>query len=329
MLGIIHIGTEKTGTTSFQRFCRLNSKALLSCGVLYPSQLGGDNHRNISIYALDFDSNDDGVRSTGVGSKEQHDLFRAKTKKILTDQVEAAKDARVCILSSEHLHSRLKTTEHIERVKDLVAPLFESIEIHLHLRPQIDVVTSLASTQTRVGGPVRRAFFDAPKPNQIYYNYNQLTASWERVFGARNVHLLSFQRSPDFLGFMADRLNIDITRLPKPERVNEAIDVRVMAMVNALIESDSSQRIDHRVIDKLPVEQKIRLDETIAREVQGRFNISNQALVCRRADMEAGDLVPVWENYSKEGNLHLLDQTCSFSDALANLVAHYNSLIEE
>lgn len=61
MKAILHIGTEKTGTTSFQSFMHRNRDAVLARGVLYPDRLGGDNHRLIATYGLSL-STADGVK---------------------------------------------------------------------------------------------------------------------------------------------------------------------------------------------------------------------------------------------------------------------------
>jgi hypothetical protein len=327
MRAILHIGTEKTGTTSFQRFMNVNTSALLDQKILYPSHLGGENHRHISIYALDLNSKDDGLNRFKISSDDELAAYRAKVEQTLTKQV-AASDADVCVLSSEHLHSRLKSVEQIQRVHDLLSPLFSSVEVYLHLRPQVDVIVSLASTQARVGSAVRRDFFERPDASQIYYNYNLLTEAWETVFGAENMRLLSFRQTPDFLGFMMKTLGIDISNMATPARVNEAIDVRVMAMVNALTESGSSQRIDHRVIDLLPVQEKVRPSLEKSREIQQRFSASNRALIARRDDLQDGSFLPAWKNYPDDGNLSLLDQPCPFAKSLADMIAHYNTIID-
>ncbi|MFN7089590.1 MAG: hypothetical protein ACK4P4_03455 [Allorhizobium sp.] len=327
MRAILHIGTEKTGTTSFQEFCHKNRKLLLEQKVLYPTNLGVRNHRELAIYALDLANDDDGLRHLRLKSEDDLQEFRDGVQRKLEMQVSQASNADVCIISSEHFHSRLEQPHEIERVKVLLDPLFDEIEVHLHLRPQIDVVVSLASTQTRVGGAVRRSFFDRPKPTQLYFNYNLLVKAWEDVFSASNVHLLAFRKTSNFLGFIESHLSLDFGNMPVPSRVNEAIDVRVMAMVNALVDSGSQQRIDHRVIDLLPVVEKVRPDLKMAKAVQDRFTRSNQELVARRMDLYDGDLMPSWDSYSETGNLDYLDMPCAFSRPLADLITYYNTII--
>ncbi|SLN69128.1 hypothetical protein [Roseisalinus antarcticus] len=329
MRAVLHIGTEKTGTTSLQVFMHENRASLLQAGILYPEKLGGVNHRWIASYGLDPEAGDETFVALGLKDQDALDAFRADVEARLAEQVAAASDARICFLSSEHLHSRLRTADQVARVRDLLAGMFDEVEVHIHLRPQVDVAVSLASTSSRVGGRVGHDFFERIRARQIYYNYDLLVSTWEEVFGADNVLCLPFKTQPDFLGYIARRMDLDLTGLPLPARVNEALDVRVMAMVNALVESGTPQRIDFRVLDMLPVEQKLTLDLATARRLQARFEDSNRTLIARRHDLAPGQLQPQWSRYPEEGNLDLLDEPCVFASSLADLVRHYNGLIRD
>jgi hypothetical protein len=328
MRAILHIGTEKTGTTSLQAFMHHNRLDLLEQGVLYPENLGGINHRFVASYCLSLETSDESIRSMGLTSQSDMQEFYERVEAQLKAQVERNPNAAVCILSTEHLHSRLKSAEQITRVRTLLESIFDEIEVHVHLRPQVDVAVSLASTQSRVGGRVGRAFFDSMSASQIYYNYDMLVSTWETVFGAERIFCLPFNAKPDFLGYIASRTGLDLTRLPRPARTNEALDVRVMAMVNAIVDSQSAQRIDFRVLDLLPVEEKLTLDEPNARRIQHRFEESNRVLIARRDDLQPGQLQPKWSRFSEHGNLELLEQPCPFGSSLADLVKHYNKVIQ-
>jgi len=326
---VLHIGTEKTGTTSFQRFCYRNREALLHQGIFYPDQLGNESHRFISMYALSLETFDDGIRNLGITTSEEMEAFYADVETRLGQQLEASPEARLCLLSSEHLHSRLRTVEQVERLRAFLAPTFDEVEVIVHLRPQVEVAVSLASTQARVGGTVRRGFFDQVTPQNIYYDYNRLIGMWEGVFGASSITCVPFKKQPDFLAWLAPHVGLDVKGLPSPARVNEALDIRVMAMINALVESGTSQRIDFRVLDQLPVEQKLTLDRAMGETIQARFVPDNQELIARRPELEPGQLQPDWSRYPKTGNLDLLDHDCPFAGSLAALVRHYNAEIDQ
>ena len=320
---ILHIGTEKTGTTSFQHFCHDNHAALLARGLLYPRDLGFRNHRFLSFIGMTLESADEAVRGMKLDTEEKLAAFIEEITARLDRQLAAASGARVCVLSSEHLHSRLRRPEQLARLRDLLEPRFDSIEICIHLRPQIDVALSLASTQTRVGGAVRAGFFEQIRPETIYYNYNLLVAMWEEAFGPEAIRCIPFRQEPDFLSWLAAHLEFPLTGLARPARENEALDVQVMALVNALAESGRPERIDFRILDQLPVRQKLTLDRAMAERLQGRMTASNQTLVARRPDLEPGQLQPDWARYPETGTFGLLEKPCAFSESLADLVGFY------
>ena len=45
---LLHIGTEKTGTTTIQHFCTDHRRELLAQGILYPRSLGGPGHKRFA-----------------------------------------------------------------------------------------------------------------------------------------------------------------------------------------------------------------------------------------------------------------------------------------
>lgn len=324
MRGIIHIGTEKTGTTSFQSFMAKNRDELRRQGIIYPRILGSDTHRMFATYCLAMDDLDDSFRFFKIENNQALDLFCENVEVELRKEISNSQEQSVCVISSEHLHSRLKTIDQVRRLKSLLARVFDEVEIHIHLRPQVDVIVSLASTQTRVGATVRRTFFEKATPQNPYFNYDTLVARWEQVFGAQNVYCLPFMVEPDFLSYILKSLGVDISAFDLPDRVNEAIDVRVMAMVNSLIDSGSKTRIDFRVIDRLPVNEKLKISNSFARQIQSKFEQGNRNLIGRRPDLVPGCLQPRWQNYPETGNMEVLEIRCEFANMLASLIDLYN-----
>ncbi|NBO66447.1 MAG: hypothetical protein EBU88_16655, partial [Acidobacteria bacterium] len=56
---ILHIGTEKTGSTSIQTFLSLNHRRLAANGIGVPTCLGTPLHFRLQLMAHDDDVNDD------------------------------------------------------------------------------------------------------------------------------------------------------------------------------------------------------------------------------------------------------------------------------
>jgi len=326
---ILHIGTEKTGTTTFQRHFAVNRAKLAEQGVLYPISLGLETHRRLCIVALSMKNADDAFRGFSIENQQHLDQFKASVAKDFADEIAANTDKRVCIISSEHLHSRLKTRAQVERVYAFLRTHFDDIKVVVHLRPQVEVLVSLASTQIRVGGAVRRGFFEKAKPDNLYFNYNRIIHIWSDVFGEDSVVCVPFKRSPDFTSFITQQIGINRETLSPLERINEALDIKVMALANTLADSGTAQsKIHHKVLDQLPVREKLKLGRGFAQEIQNRFSAVNQTLVQRRSDLKPGDLLPQWSTYSETGNLDQLEERCFFSEAISDLITYYNGQIQ-
>ncbi|MEL4896014.1 hypothetical protein [Crocosphaera sp. Alani8] len=56
MRAFLHIGTEKTGTTTIQNFLVKNREKLLSRSYLYPSFSGRSNHSSLVVLATKSDN---------------------------------------------------------------------------------------------------------------------------------------------------------------------------------------------------------------------------------------------------------------------------------
>ncbi len=317
MIGIIHIGTEKTGTTSFQEFMKKHSVELRRLGILYPNRLGKNNHRMLATYSVPFNASATYLSKLGIFNVDDFDVFCSTTEARLRQQVYEANEVQYCLISSEHFHSRVQELEQIRRLKRLFDDVFEHVQIYIHLRPQIDVMVSLASTAARGGGLVGRDFFQRMRSDRPYFNYNLLVSRWEEVFGSMNVFCIPFMHQPSLLPIFSKRTGIELERFGQPERKNEALDVRVMAAINMLNHQGRRQLIKTQTLDNLPVEMKLSLSKNFAREIQQRFEQSNEALVSRRVDLSSFCLEPIWERHPLNGTLEILENPKAYeSDIL-------------
>lgn len=330
---IFHIGTEKTGTTTVQRWLTDNRETLLPHGVFHSRVLGEMNHQKIYLWALPEDVADAGFGHVGIHSLAARKAFRDALPGDLGAEIEAARAAgcHTFVISNEHCHSRLRSQEMVDALKALLAPQFDEIEILCSLRPQIDVAVSLASTASRVRRPVNRIYFRRASENNLYYNYDKLVERWEAAFGPGNVTLVPFRRTPDMVKYLSQRLALpEDADLVAPRRVNEALDVRTMALVEAVRPYQKEEGkfgiapMRDMFLDLLPMEEGLRPGRDMAEEVQANCATSNAALAARRADITLEDLTPDWGRYDSPANLDLLEQPCAFGAQLDALIVQFN-----
>ena len=113
---ILHIGLEKTGTTSIQRTCASKREELLRHGVLYPKTPGKSNHCAVAALAANPGKCLDLRTQLGIVDQSAFDAFLAEFPAKL--QAEIRESGVDCVLlSNEHCSSRLGNPEELARLR--------------------------------------------------------------------------------------------------------------------------------------------------------------------------------------------------------------------
>lgn len=192
---ILHIGTEKTGTTLIQKWIYSNEENLSRQGVALTKTAGHPNNR---MLAAMFQRNlDDYLRMIGVtdeaGRKASFETFRANFR----DEVEAlSKDHHTVVLTSEHMQSRLKTHEEVAELATFIGEFFTDAEVVCYFREQSQFRRSLYSTALKSGKAISFQKFHAdPFKYRHYYDYEFIMDKWVTAFGAGSVSPVMFDRN--------------------------------------------------------------------------------------------------------------------------------------
>lgn len=328
---VLHIGTEKTGTTSVQAFFRENRARMLSDGVWHAESLGGPDHRGLAVLARRGDDPDDAFHRFHIHSPEDHARFVAETTERLRAEIAAAKatDARTFLISNEHLQSRLYDQESVARVADLLRPLFDSHEVLCVLRPQIEAVLSLTSTEARVGLEVSRRRFEWVDPTVHYFNYLGLLERWADGFGSETILPVAFNRHRDMIGFFRHHLGLEGDGYQTVRPSNRRLDHRAIAFANRLalpvFLSPGTPNPNRTVFfDDLPVEAPLTLSRDFARDIQARFDPGNAEIAARWPTITLDDLTPDWSRYPEIGTLDQLE-SCDTGPILRYVVQRLNA----
>ena len=224
---LLHIGGEKTGTTTLQAFLRRNADLLMRRhGVLYPlsGPLNLDNgHFPVATAFVDpahreFVPPRYWLRPADV-SAALSDLVRTQAPKLI-------------LLSAEHFSSRLLRPG-IERLAEAIGPI--STKVLFYVRRQDELALSAQSTGLRCGS---RNWLDLAKisPEVRYFNYLTVADDWAAVFGRENLELRSFDDVAR--GIEADFLSaIGVggrETLAVVERRNQRISLQEAAVLHSL-----------------------------------------------------------------------------------------------
>lgn len=187
----LHIGTEKTGTSSVQEFMRANRAPMQTRGIVYPRSPGDLNHIGIAALGQNRDRGEL-WNILGITSIAGRDSYRVKLANELKAELRRAKCERA-VMSNEHCSSRLLSVEEVTSLRDFLLPLFSRIRIVVYLRRQDDFVVSTYSTGIKSG---RTTPLRLPRAARILarYDYWHLLERWSGVFGRENVICRKFEK---------------------------------------------------------------------------------------------------------------------------------------
>jgi hypothetical protein len=240
---LFHIGAEKTGTSTIQRFLRANRDRLGTQNIYYPHSPGEENHTRLAVAAQTGEREAAFLRQEVGDTSPQalaafQDSFVAALHAELADA--AAMGFRRVIFSSEHCHTRVKTAEEAARLAQLLRPLARRVKILFYIRRQDEVAVSLYSTALRAG-------YEHKAPDLSFgadahrFNYRKVCDLYEDAFGegALTVRLYDAEAFED-QSLLADfcfaaGISWD-AGFCVPERRNEGLSQRaqwLLAQVNA------------------------------------------------------------------------------------------------
>jgi len=199
---IIHIGTEKTGTSTLQKFFRTNELNLARNSIFYPKTFGEENHVKLYVYACDSKKKDTQKLVFGLTTPQKVEDFRKKLIEAFREEIKDQNCKRL-LISTEFFHSRLTTNEELTFLKDFLDEFTKSYKIIVYLRSQIELATSEYSEMLK-DGETRISILPNVDENNLHYNYEKLLQQWEKFFGRNNITPRIFSKN--------DLLNEDVKK---------------------------------------------------------------------------------------------------------------------
>lgn len=192
---VLHIGTEKTGTTSIQGWLETNRAALSRQRVFLSEVL--DRPSNRALAHAFQDGVDHYFLPMGITTLDEVGAFRERLQKDLASEVEAAaKGHDRMVISSEQLQSRLLGAQEVERLAGFLREVFSEVTVVCYLRHQLEMRRSFYSTLVRMGHTGALEDFDADIDEAaLYYNHLALVQRWEDAFGRDHLLLREYART--------------------------------------------------------------------------------------------------------------------------------------
>lgn len=216
---ILHIGTAKTATTTLQHFLYHNRKALLRQRIALLDCVDKPNNRMLPAFCQPEDTFDDFFHNKNIKTTDEKvRFFDGFTEKLDGEILSLKKKADVLVITSEHFHSRLREPASIQRLHDIIAPYFDTIEICCYFREQSSLALSSYSTSLVAGNNKDfEVFLRQVNPKHHFYNYDALLTKWSEVFGRQTLRPLlygvkHFHKGDirrDFLQVIKENINFD------------------------------------------------------------------------------------------------------------------------
>lgn len=188
---ILHIGTEKTGTTAIQK--HLESKENLEKLNLWTSRSQGlGNHSYYAAYAFDTSSLDVAMTMRKLpGDREKHAAFREMIERSLVKDLKAS-SASEFVITSEDL-ARVFGAHEVGRLSKLFKPHFDEVQIILFVRRQDEVAISRHGMFVRNGIGQRFSFANIEDATRRrFYDYRTLCARWRTQFPEATITIVPY-----------------------------------------------------------------------------------------------------------------------------------------
>ena len=181
---VLHVGLEKTGSTSIQTWVYKNERTLNSVGLGLTQSFSRPNNWDF----VNFFQNrlDDWADLKGIHNQQQKELYFANFERDFDKEI-GGMSSRHVLLTSEHFSSRLRSTEELVRLREFLSTRFDQLKVLAWFRPQWEVAVSSWSTSLRSGHSASlEDWLKRVVEDNYYFNYEKIAHNWSEVFGREN-----------------------------------------------------------------------------------------------------------------------------------------------
>jgi len=300
---VLHIGADKTGTTSLQQLLRHNRSVLASRGLLYPRTPGRVRHVGLGLYARP----DRALLTSRDWLRGDHPapaVFRRRLRRRLLREIDRSGASSV-ILSDEALYRM--TAESIVRLRGLTDTLARSIRVVVYLRRQDEHLVSSYQQAVKVGEALRLEAW-AERDFSRAYDFAGRLATWRDSLRPTCLVVRRFDptRFPggsleqDFLDAAA--VHVRTSELRPVEIRNESLGVEAVELLRILnlhrIENEGlpvwqiSNRTYVRRLRGIDTGPQVTLPEADLDRFMRRWEDSNRQVAVEHLDDASGEPFP-------------------------------------
>lgn len=305
---IVHVGLEKTGTTSIQHWLAGQRTALLAEGCLFPESPGALNHTRLVTASMD-DLAVDNIKAHQMASQGRSAAsLRARFQRDFDRELNRHKGWTKLVISSELISSRLHMPSEIDRLVGFLRRHVDDIRFVIFLRRQAELAVSRFSSALRAGHDSFDGVFDDMSSNAFlslpqgrsaddmaeFFDYDRILARFERVEGA-TTQVVVFNPPGgriDPVRCFADAIGITLPQQSETDlHLNSALSAEAQYLMAGLNRSHSvifpsgrRNEAYQRLLRRIEAEvsgQKRAATRAEAAAFQSRFDASNARVADR------------------------------------------------
>lgn len=190
---VLHIGMERTASTSMQKNLIHNRRPLNDNGIYY---LHTDKINCIDL-AIAFGTNNrfDFFEVFGISEVKKIEIKKSTIKLNFQSKLNSIKHSgkyHTCIISSEHFYSRLNDTSDIKNLYDFLKIHCDEFQLFMFKRNKKDFIQSLYTIAMSAGHNLSFDNFSYIVSNdRRYFPLKHIISNWESVF-REEISILDF-----------------------------------------------------------------------------------------------------------------------------------------
>lgn len=317
----LHIGVEKTGTTSLQNHLYKNKDILRKKKFILTKSFGFPNNYKLSLISSNASTKNKSRYCLNFLKNPKLNKYRILRK--AKGELKSANKQHKFIFSSEHLHSKLKSAEEIQNIKENLQSIgFKSFSIVVVLRPVIEMLRSRISTGFKNGNFENPIIFDPWKHKVPHvYQIKSTMKRWMDIFGKENLSVIQYSKESllsDFFELIDSE--IDISSFSPLVNKNKSLSFEIMQSVflnkeileKRLVNKKERQDLINDLINQFGGEanqNKIYISEELQSKFNKAFKMDNDFIydnfgfsidsVCKTEEVQRinNDLLPKISHY--------------------------------
>jgi hypothetical protein len=279
---ILHLGSEKTGTSSIQRYFGTHRQALLNEGIWYPKSFtnpAGFVHLRLSDAAADGTLDKAGFSAADF--REEYATVRSGGFK-------------TCVFSSEFFHSHLRDQGSVERLHAFLAAYFDDIALVYYARRQDQMLASMHSTAVQGAWTTNRdAMSVYETKGHYYFDHTAVCDLWAGEFGRDKLTCRIYERdklvNSDIVDDFSTLIGLELDEERDGVASNESLSFETMCVL--LLLNGSRHKDNKELRRKLMATGKKRNGKRIpmvtrdaAKAFLSKFSESNRTFFSRYID---------------------------------------------